>query len=87
MILSETIFIDRQPVGVVRHDSHTGQVKFSTIQGKSPLPEKRWRSVDELKQALFRAYRNQVKTDVIQQEVSALSPSLKNSGDMIGCNS
>jgi hypothetical protein len=57
MILSETIFIDRQPVGVVSHDSHTGQVKFSPIQGKSPLPDKRWRDVDELKQALFRAYR------------------------------
>lgn len=56
MILSETIFIDRQPVGVVRHDSHTGQVKFSPIQGKSPLLEKRWRSVDELKQAVFRIY-------------------------------
>jgi hypothetical protein len=45
MILSETIYIDRQPVGVVRHDSYTGQIKFSPIQGKSPLP------------ALFRAYR------------------------------
>jgi hypothetical protein len=57
MILSETIYIDRQPVGVVRHDSHSGQVKFSPIQGKSPLPDKRWRDVDELKRALFLAYR------------------------------
>jgi hypothetical protein len=57
MILSETIFIDHRPVGVVRHDSHTGQVKFSPIKGTSPLPDKRWRDVDKLKQALFRAYR------------------------------
>ncbi len=57
MILSETIFIERRPVGVVRQDSKTGQVIFSLIQGKSPLPEKRWRNVDELKQALFRAYK------------------------------
>ena len=59
MILSETIFIDRQPVGVACHDSLTGQVKFSPIQGKSPLPKKQWRDVDELKQALLRAYRKQ----------------------------
>jgi hypothetical protein len=69
MILSETIFIDRQPVGVVLHDSHTGQVKFSPIQGKSPLPDKRWRNVDELKQALFRAYRI-MNAHVIKHESS-----------------
>ena len=57
MILSETIFIEQRPVGIVHQDSKTGQVKFSPIQGKSPLPDKRWRDVDELKRALFLAYR------------------------------
>jgi len=60
MILSETIFIERQPVGVVHHDSYTGQVKFSPTQGTSPLPDKRWRDVDKLKQALFRAYADEI---------------------------
>ena len=87
MILSETIFINRQPVGVVRHDSNTGQVKFAPIKGTSPLPEKQWRDVDELKQALFQAYREKLNTHVIKQEVSVLSPSLKHTGDMTRCNS
>ena len=60
MILSETIFIDRQPVGVVCQDSHTGDVKFAPIKGTSPLPEKQWRDVDELKQALYRAYADEI---------------------------
>jgi hypothetical protein len=87
MILSETIYIDRQPVGLVCHDSNTGQVKFSPIQGTSPLPDKRWRDVDELKQALFQAYREKLNTHVIQQEVSVLSPSLIHTGVMTRCNS
>jgi len=61
MILSETIFIEQKPVGVVLQDSDTGQVKFSPIQGKSPLPEKRWRNVDELKQAVFLVHANETQ--------------------------
>ena len=56
MILSKTIFINCQPVGMVRQDSNSGQIDFSPLNGKSLLPQKRWRDMDELKRAIFAAY-------------------------------
>lgn len=56
MIVSETIFVNRQPVGMVRQDSNSGQIDFSPLNGKSLLPQKRWRDMDELKRAIFAAY-------------------------------
>ena len=49
MILSETIFIDRQPVGIVRMNSNTGQFDFSPREGISLLSKKRWSDIDKLK--------------------------------------
>ena len=63
MILAETLYIDRQPIGIVRQDSHSGQIVFSPLEGKSPLPQRRWRSVDELKRAVIRAYQNEGRVD------------------------
>ena len=56
MILAESIFVNHQPVGIARMDSNTGQFSFSPLRGKSPLSDKQWRNVDELKQAVIRAY-------------------------------
>ena len=56
MILSKTFFVDRQPVGMIREDSDTGQVDFSPLKGKSPLPQRQWGDVDELKLAVIAAY-------------------------------
>ena len=59
MILAETIFVNQQPVGMLREDSNSGQIGFSPLKGKSLLPQKRWRDVDELKQAVIQAYQKE----------------------------
>lgn len=56
MILTETIFVEGAPVGVVRQDTMTHQIAFSSIKGKSRLPAKDWKSMDELKAAVIREY-------------------------------
>ncbi len=56
MILAETLFIDSQPIGMVRQDSNTGQFNFSPLKGKSPVPDRSWDSVAELKSAVIQAY-------------------------------
>jgi hypothetical protein len=62
MILVETIYINRQPVGVVRQDTNRKQIAFSPISGKSLLPVTEWASVDELKAAwMLRATRPLIK--------------------------
>ena len=60
MILVETIFVSGKPVGVVRRDDYSGEIAFSPIKGKSRLPDREWKSVDELKQAVFREYKNEI---------------------------
>jgi hypothetical protein len=59
MILNETMYVNRQPVGVVRRDSNSKQIAFSPISGKSLLPVKEWASIDELKKAVRAAYSEQ----------------------------
>ena len=56
MILTETIFVEGAPVGVVRQDINTRQIAFSPIEGQSRLPAKDWKSMDELKEAVIAAY-------------------------------
>ena len=56
VILSETIFCEGAPVGVVRQDSNSEQINFSPIKGKSPLSDQSWSSVDGLKAAVLEAY-------------------------------
>ncbi len=64
MILAETIFVDQRPVGVVRRDSTTRQVAFSPTDGRSLLPERQWRDIDEMKAAVIKAYAKTKKTPV-----------------------
>ena len=64
MILAETIYVDRQPIGMVREDSNTGQLDFSPHEGKSLLPQRQWRDIDELKAAVIKAYAKTKKTPV-----------------------
>ena len=56
MIVAETIFVSNKPVGVIRRDSNTRQIDFSPIDGKSPLPDRPWNSVDELRAAVTAAF-------------------------------
>lgn len=59
MIVAETIFVDQQPVGVIRQDTNTKQANFSPIDGKPRLPDREWESIDELKAAVLREYKNE----------------------------
>jgi hypothetical protein len=59
VILTETIFLEGAPVGVVRQDTITRQIAFSPIKGPSLLPVREWESMDELKAAVIRAYKNE----------------------------
>lgn len=56
MILSETLYIDRQPVGMIRQNSNTGQISFSPTDKKSLIQARNWSSIDELKAAVSAAY-------------------------------
>ncbi len=56
MILRETIYFNRQPIGMIRMDSKSGEIDFSPLKGKSPLSDQSWDSVDELKLAVIKAY-------------------------------
>jgi hypothetical protein len=58
MILTETIFVNKKPVGVVRHCTQSNQFAFSPINGPSLIPAREWPNIDELKQAVFQVYKN-----------------------------
>ena len=57
MIISESIFKDRVPIGRIFSDTQTGLFAFSPTKGQSLLPDREWRDVDELKRAIYEAYR------------------------------
>ena len=59
MILTETIFLEGAPMGVVRQDTNTRQIAFSPIKGQSRLQAKGWKSMDELKVAVLKAYKKE----------------------------
>ena len=63
MILAETIYVNRQPVGMIRQDSLSGQIGFSPFEGKSSLPQRRWKDVDELKRAVAATYSQSAKDE------------------------
>jgi hypothetical protein len=62
VILTETIFLGGVPMGVVRQDTNTRQIDFSPLKGKSPLPKRRWSSVDELTAAVIATYSRKEKS-------------------------
>lgn len=70
MILTETIFFKGAPIGAVRQCSFTGQIDFSPLKGKSLLADRSWDSVDQLKQAVIKAYSKTKKTPAIKPGLS-----------------
>ena len=62
MILAETIFVNQQPVGVVRQDSDSGLIDFSPTDGKSLIQDRNWSNVDELRAAVQKAYSHKEKS-------------------------
>ena len=56
MIVAETIFVNQRPVGMLRQDLNSGQIGFSPLKGESPLPDRTWDSMDQLKLAVTAAY-------------------------------
>lgn len=58
MIVSETIYVDGEPIGVIRQDITTKQIDFSPIKSPSKLPQCDWRGVDQLRVAIDAAYKN-----------------------------
>lgn len=70
MTLTETIFFKGAPIGVVRQGSFTGQIDFTPLNGKSRLTDRSWDSVDQLKQAVIKAYSKTKKTPAIKPGLS-----------------
>jgi hypothetical protein len=58
MILSETIYVNGEAVGMIRQDTNSQAIAFSSTRGHSPLPEQEWGSIDTLKAAVITAYSN-----------------------------
>ena len=56
MTLTETVYFNGEPVGVIRQDTSTGQIAFSANNGQSRLPAQEWDSIDQLKAAVNVAY-------------------------------
>ena len=55
--MTETIYINGEPVGVVRRCNKSNQVAFSPNSPPSKLPDRDWDSIDQLKAAVTKAYR------------------------------
>jgi hypothetical protein len=56
VIISQTIFQNRQPIGRIFSDTSSGLFSFVPTKGASRLPDQRWADVDELKKAIHDAY-------------------------------
>lgn len=56
VIIAETVFKDRKAIGRIFSDSNTGFFSFVPTDGKTRLPDRTWRDVDELKAALRDLY-------------------------------
>jgi len=72
MIVAATIFVNRQPGGVVRQDSNSGEIDFSPHEGLSPLSQRCWKGVDALKLAVIAAYLKTKKIPEIRPGFSVL---------------
>lgn len=59
MKLTESLYVDGQPVGMIIQHSQSGAIAFIPKEGIEPLPKRTWRSVDELKAAVIREYTNE----------------------------
>ena len=64
MKIVESVHVAGKPVGMIHQDSNTGQLDFSPHEGKSLLPQRQWRDIDELKAAVIKAYSKTKKTPV-----------------------
>ncbi|MEJ8568279.1 hypothetical protein [Elongatibacter sediminis] len=56
MKISETYFVDGEPVGKIVRDDHRGTVGFIPREGKPKPPARPWKDVDELKRMLMHLY-------------------------------
>jgi hypothetical protein len=57
MKVSETIFDpDGKPLGWIEQEAMSGAVGFRPREGVAPLPDRPWRDVDELREALLKLY-------------------------------
>lgn len=53
MILYETIFSNRQPIGRVFSKANTGLFAFTPAKGASPIADRERCDVDELKRTIY----------------------------------
>lgn len=56
MIVSETLFVDKRPVGRLFMDTLTQDIAFQTMDGSNSFPDRNWSSVDEPRQAVEETY-------------------------------
>jgi hypothetical protein len=59
MKLTESFYVDGRAVGMIIRDSLSGAIAFVPKEGIEALPKRAWRSVDELKAAVIKTYRNE----------------------------
>ena len=55
-MLKETVFAKGKPIGVLIVDTFNGQMTFTPAEEPSLLSNRRWKSLDEMRQAVIKAY-------------------------------
>lgn len=55
-MLSETIHMAGRPVGRLLVNTNSQEISFQPHDTPSPVPDRDWESVDELRNAIARAY-------------------------------
>ena len=56
MILTESLFIDGEPVGKICQDQHAGKVTFKPKAGHKHLAGRKWKSIDSCQRAVLKHY-------------------------------
>ncbi len=59
MVLTETIFVNGQPVGQIRENVLKGVVTFQPKHGHASLAGRTWRSVDSCQRAVLTFYKSE----------------------------
>lgn len=54
---SESVTVDGKPVGRIMWDSGSGRLAFIPTVTPSPVSDRNWASIDELRAAIVEAYR------------------------------
>lgn len=57
MIISETVFVNANPVGNIVVDTAGNQIAFMPRQSPSKLPERDWESMEQLRNEVVKAYK------------------------------